>query len=131
MAKKRSRESLTPEITPLIDVVFLLLIFFMVATVFKTDELALLLNLPKVEKGLSNEKSEAKTQFLELSTTGIAINGKKLKMEELEVRLQGISNKETPMELRIDKDVKYDRVMMVLSKLKKYELTNLALITEE
>ncbi|MCK5884799.1 MAG: biopolymer transporter ExbD [Bacteriovoracaceae bacterium] len=131
MAKKRSREALVPELTPLIDVVFLLLIFFMVSTVFKTDELALLLNLPKVEKGLTSEKSQTKAQFIELTTNGIAINGKKLGDSELDTNLKGISNKETPMELRIDKEVKYDRVMMVLSKLKKYELTNLALITEE
>ena len=38
--KKRSRETLSPDLTPLIDVVFLLLIFFMVSTVFKKEELA-------------------------------------------------------------------------------------------
>jgi biopolymer transport protein ExbD len=42
----RRREPLSPDMTPLIDVVFLLLIFFLVSTSFKKDELALLLNLP-------------------------------------------------------------------------------------
>ena len=42
----KKREILTPDITPLIDVVFILLIFFIVSSVFKKDELALVLNLP-------------------------------------------------------------------------------------
>jgi len=36
----------TPEITPLIDVVFLLLVFFMVSSVFKKEEPALQMKLP-------------------------------------------------------------------------------------
>ena len=53
--RKRSREASTIDLTPLIDVVFLLLIFFMVSTVFKKEELALILNLP------SGETSESKS----------------------------------------------------------------------
>jgi biopolymer transport protein ExbD len=42
----KRREALVPDMTPLIDVVFILLIFFIVTSVFKKEELALLLNLP-------------------------------------------------------------------------------------
>jgi biopolymer transport protein ExbD len=129
MARKRSRQSENPDITPLIDVVFLLLIFFMVSTVFKKDELALLLNLPKTEKGESEEKPK-KSIFIELSEKEVAYNGKKIQIEEVETLVKDVVNKTTPIELRIDKNVRYDRVVVLLGKLKKYELTNISLITE-
>ncbi len=128
--KKRTREAAAPDITPMIDVVFLLLIFFMVSTVFKKDEMALLLNLPKTEKGESVQK-EQKTIYIELSKTEIAYNGKKIQFEAIEDSLKGITTKTIPIDLRIDKDVKYDRVVNLISKLKKYELTNVSLITDE
>lgn len=131
MGQKRARQELNTDITPLIDVVFLLLIFFMVATVFKTDELALLLNLPKVEKGLAQSTTPPQNKTIELSPDQLVFGGKKIQMDELEEHIKVIADKNTSIEMRIDKEVKYDRVMMVLSKLKKYELTNLALITEQ
>lgn len=132
MSKKRTRTAETPELTPLIDVVFLLLIFFMVSSVFKTDELALLLELPKVEKGIGkDQQKDLKPILIELNSTSLAINGKKYKMEDLEAQIKTVRKKDTPVELRIDKEVKYEKVMKVLSKLKKYELTNLALITDQ
>jgi len=36
-----------------------------------------------------------------------------------------------PVILRIDKDVKYDRLIKVLDALQKYSLNNLALVTNE
>jgi biopolymer transport protein ExbD len=128
--KKRSREAAAPDITPMIDVVFLLLIFFMVSTVFKKDELALLLNLPKTEKGESVQKND-KSIYIELSKSEVAYNGKKLSFETIEESLKTITKKTIPIDLRIDKDVKYDRVVMLIGKLKKYELTNVSLITDE
>ena len=128
--KKRSREAAAPDITPMIDVVFLLLIFFMVSTVFKKDEMALLLNLPKTEKGESAQQ-EQKTIYIELSKTEIAYNGTKTTLDSLEESLKGVTKKTIPIDLRIDKDVKYDRVVHLIGKLKKYELTNVSLITDE
>ncbi len=129
MARKRSRQAEAPDITPLIDVVFLLLIFFMVSTVFKKDELALLLNLPKTEKGESQEKPK-KSIYIELNEAEVAFNGKKVKIVEVESLIKDVANKTIPIELRVDKNVRYDRVVLLLGKLKKYELTNISLITE-
>lgn len=126
---KRTRETATPDITPLIDVVFLLLIFFMVSTVFKKDELALLLNLPKTTKG-NAEKQNQKTVYIELSPKEVAFNGKKTTIEGIDEHISTITKKSTPIDLRIDKTVQYDRVVRLLDHLKKYELTNLSLITD-
>lgn len=128
--KRRSRELATPDITPLIDVVFLLLIFFMVSTVFKKDEVALLLNLPKMSHG--ETKAEQKSKMtIELSVDELAVNGKKVTIEETKPLFAGVKDKTTPIEVRIDKEVKYDRVVTLLDALKEFELTNLSLITDK
>jgi len=128
--KKRSRETATPDITPLIDVVFLLLIFFMVSTVFKKDELALLLSLPSITEGEAQSKAK-KTLILELSAKELAYNNKKITFEELAKELSQIKDPKTPVDLRVDKDVKYERVVKVLDELKKQKLNNLSLITNK
>jgi biopolymer transport protein ExbD len=128
--KKRSRESSLPDMTPLIDVVFLLLIFFMVSSVFKKDELALLLSLPKTEKGEKIVDAK-KLVVIELNTSQVAFNGANETLSSLGSKLSPINDKTTPIELRIDKEVKYDRVVTLLDLLKKHQLTNLSLITDK
>ena len=60
----RRREPLAPDITPLIDVVFILLIFFMVTSVFRKEEAALLLQLPDVVAApLPKEKHEQRLSY--------------------------------------------------------------------
>ena len=127
MARKNRREHLAPELTPLIDVVFLLLIFFMVSSVFKKEELALLLNLPKAESGKS-EQMKKDSITIELSSTTLAYENKEIKIEELsEMTLE--LEKKTLINLRIDGEVKYDRLVRVLDLLQKNKLENLSLIT--
>jgi len=128
--KKRTREALSPELTPLIDVVFLLLIFFMVSTVFKKDELALLLSLPQTSSGEQSETPQ-ENLVIELSENELAIGGKKIEVEELDAQLKVITDKSRPVDLRIDKGVVYERIVKVLDRLKYYELTNLSLITDQ
>lgn len=129
MSRKSRREPLTPELTPLIDVVFLLLIFFMVSSVFKKEELALLLNLPKTEEGKS-ESSAKENLTIELTGEKIAYNGKDTTIEALSGQLEDVSKKSL-VNLRVDGEVKYQRLVKVLDLLQKYKLENLSLITEK
>lgn len=125
----KRREPLGTDLTPIIDVVFILLIFFIVSSVFKKDELALMLDLPS-----SNAKEmEVKKEqvFIELAQDKLAIRGIEVSFISLEDNLKAIDNKENPVIVRIDKKVEYERVVKVLDLLQKYNLTNLALITNE
>lgn len=128
--KRRSRELATPDITPLIDVVFLLLIFFMVSTVFKKDELALLLNLPQTQEG---ESTEVRDDYIiiELTKDEIALNGRVKSFEQLAQKLKEVEDTTQLVELRIDRDVVYDRVVQLLDELRKHKMTNLSLITDK
>lgn len=127
---KRTRQELSADITPLIDVVFLLLIFFMTSTVFKKSELALLLNLPKTESG-EKASENSKVLIIELSKEEVAISGEKFTIDQLDAKLAAIKDKNKPIDLRVDKEVQYSRLVSILDVLKKYSLTNLSLITEK
>ncbi|MAX67495.1 MAG: biopolymer transporter ExbD [Bacteriovoracaceae bacterium] len=127
MSRKNRREHLSPELTPLIDVVFLLLIFFMVSSVFKKEELALLLNLPKAESG---KKDSVQKEYItiELSDERIAYESEKLSYEGLKAKVESLEKK-TLINLRVDGNVKYDRLVKILDLLQKNKLENLSLIT--
>jgi biopolymer transport protein ExbD len=128
MIHKR-REHLSPDLTPLIDVVFILLIFFIVSSVFKKEELALILDLPT--SSATKHTVEPKQLNIELSPTSLAYLGKVISFENLNLELQKVVKKDKPVIVRIDKNVKYERIVKVLDLLQKYSLTNLALVTEE
>ena len=125
----KRREHLGLDLTPIIDVVFILLIFFIVTSVFKKEELALMLELPS-----SNAKSMQVKQeqiFIELSVDKIAIKGIEVSFSSLEDNLKSIKNKDEPVIVRIDKKVAYEKVVKVLDLLQKCSLNNLALVTNE
>ncbi len=129
MARRQRREAIAMDLTPLIDMVFLLLVFFLVTSTFKKDELALLLKLPKAEQGAGSEKKFDQLT-IELSNEDVAVNGKKSSMEELPSTLQG-AKKESLINLRVDGDVKYQRLVKVLDLLQINKLENINLITDK
>ncbi len=122
----RRRESLTLDMTPLVDVVFLLLIFFLVTSVFKKEELALLLNLPQGEQGekMTNKKSAT----IEMDEKRIAFNDRIVTLKELDRELAALPDKSVPVVVRIDQNVEYGRIVKLFDLLKKHGLNNLALI---
>jgi len=125
----KRREHLGLDLTPVIDVVFILLIFFLVTSVFKKEELALMLDLPTSKAKEIQVKQEQ--VFIELSVNKLAIKGIEVSFESLEDNLKSIKNKEESVIVRIDKKVPYERVVKVLDLLQKYSLNNLALVTNE
>jgi biopolymer transport protein ExbD len=129
MTRRQRREALAMDLTPLIDVVFLLLIFFLVTSVFKKEELALLLKLPKTEQGAGSEK-KIEQLTIELSNEEVAVNGKKSSLAELPETFKQ-TKKETLVNLRVDGDVKYQRLVKVLDLLQLNKLENISLITDK
>lgn len=125
----KRREPLGLDLTPVIDVVFILLLFFIVTSVFKKDELALILDLPS--SSAKEMKVDKEQVFIELSPNSLAIKGIKVSFDSLEDNLKMIKNKQKAVIVRIDKQVEYARVVKVLDLLQKYNLTNLALVTNK
>jgi biopolymer transport protein ExbD len=129
MGRRHKREAIAMDLTPLIDIVFLLLIFFLVTSSFKKEQLALLLKLPKSEQGAGTEK-KTEQLTIELSDTDIAVNGKKTTIEDLPASFK-VEDKTILVNLRIDGDVKYQRLVKVLDLLQINKLENISLITDK
>ena len=125
----KRRESLGLDLTPIIDVVFILLIFFIVSSVFKKEELALMLDLPT--SNAKEMKVDEEQIFIELNKNKLAIKGIEVSFESLEDNLKAVKNKNKAVIIRIDKKVEYERVIKILDLLQKYNLNNLALVTNE
>jgi len=125
----KRREPLNPDLTPLIDVVFILLVFFIVTSTFKKEETALNLALPSSEA--EKIEIERKQVSIEVSKDKYAYNGNELTLDELETKLTLVKNKKRAVIVRIDKDVTYDRVVGILNALQKNSLDNLALVTKD
>lgn len=85
--QKKSENSVN--LTPLIDVVFLLLIFFMVSTTF-TKETHLVVDLPEAE-GSKVEGSVDEIDILITRDGGFSINGMKLVNNKIETVMKGIT----------------------------------------
>lgn len=126
---KRSREHIEPDLTAVIDIVFQLLIFFLVSTVYKNEELALMLKLPVVETG-KGKTVELKTTSIEINNNAFAIDGKELSENELDLAIAQIT-KDKSITVRADQNTYYKRIVTVLDLIQKYQLENVSLITEK
>ncbi len=79
-----SRRSRRPSLTPMIDVVFLLLVFFMLASRFGTDN-ALTLTVPVAS---ADAEWIGPPRLITLREEGIALNGAPTDLSELALALQ-------------------------------------------
>ncbi|MEA3330795.1 MAG: biopolymer transporter ExbD [Campylobacterota bacterium] len=125
---RKKREMIAPDLTPVIDMVFILLIFFMVTSVFKKDDVILALNLPDLHA--KTQISDKKSVTIELSTVELAIDGKKYSFEESQ-ELFSSYKKDINILIRIDKEVEYERVMKLFDGLQQNQLTSFSLVAEQ
>ena len=114
----KEEEDYSLQLTSLIDVVFLLLIFFMVSTTFVDFTRRLDIQLPEAKK--SNEVFEKKTILIEIGLAKkIHLNGKLVKLKSLESVI-GLKVKEkirsTTVTIKADKRIDYGFVVKVLGK---------------
>ncbi|MBL6905043.1 MAG: biopolymer transporter ExbD [Pseudomonadales bacterium] len=86
--KRSKREELAINMTPLIDVVFLLLIFFMVTTTF-SRETRLLVNLPEANAEAA-QSNPSQIEILVSRDGSYSINGRALVNSRIETLVQGL-----------------------------------------
>lgn len=134
--RRRTRVDPDINLTPLIDVVFLLLIFFMVSTTF-TRETQLKVDLPE---SVSGEHVDASTQQqieLLISSSGeVAINGKTLvnpNLETLKTALARESSGDTtlPVIITADANTPHQAVITAMDAAGQQGFTRLRLTTNE
>jgi biopolymer transport protein ExbD len=103
--RRQRREDLSVNLTPLIDVVFLLLIFFMVSTTF-TRETRLAVDLPE-SSGVPAEVQPEQIEILVDEQGNYRVNGRALvdqRLETLQAALYQDSRGDTTLPLLISAD---------------------------
>ena len=117
---KREEDNFAMEMTPLIDVVFLLIIFFMVSTVFIDFSRRMEINLPSSKSSIIDEKP--KTLEIEMSKDKkIFLAGKPITVLGLEQALRKLDvkgRKQTAI-IKADKLLPYGEVIQVMGLLQK------------
>ena len=125
---RRRRADNGINLTPLIDVVFLLLIFFMVTTTF-TKETRLLIELPEAD-GEVADNGPAPLELLIAKDGSYAVNGQNLINREIETimaTLQDTFEGYVAMSLMIapEAQISYQSVISVTNGTKQYDLGQL------
>lgn len=103
--RRQAREELSVNLTPLIDVVFLLLIFFMVSTTF-TKETQLAVDLPEAT-GLARDEVPEQIEILIDESGEYRVNGRALvdtRVRTLQAAMYEVSKGDTTMPLVISAD---------------------------
>jgi len=114
--------------TPLIDIIFILIVFFLVATTFYTEERDLDIQLPEGTEGdlIAQEDNRL---VINVRQSGVIVVGSSiLSMNELDARLRALVRTTDPnVEIRGDASARHGTIMAVMNLCKKCGVADYAL----
>ena len=118
-------------VTPMVDVMLVLLVIFILGAPMFTS--AVKLDLPKAQAPTSQQQAEAATVTLAIDAKGkIFWNNEPLEREALEARLVEAARQDPQpeLQLRADKDTRYEVVAQVMAAAQTNGLTKLGFVTD-
>ncbi len=134
--RRRRRENVDIGLAPLIDVVFILLLFFVVTTTF-TRETQLRVDLPEAASGTPPEATEIKQLEVVIDVDGnYTLNGKALVKHDLDTLMAAL-NKESagdrtlPMNISADGKTPHQAVITAMDAAGKLGFAHLRITTVE
>ena len=121
----RHDDELVVNITSLIDVIFILLIFFMVSTQFKRSSLPL--DLPRSEDS-TQEQNTAKV--LAVTVNVLELDGKPVTLDTLQDTLAGLyaQNPELALSLECERTVDFERIVQILTKIQAVGISRIGIV---
>ena len=128
--RNEEEENFSLDLTPLVDVVFLLLIFFMVSTVFVDFKRRMDISLPTSKVSIPDEIPKA----IELEITvdkQVFLNGDKVSLKSLESALKKIDvDKKKAAIIRADKNLPYGDVIKVMGMLQSARILDISVAVQ-
>ena len=114
---------------PLIDVMLVLMIIFLLTATVLNPTVPL--NLPQTTADINDQPPEALQISID-KDAGIFWDSDAITLEELDIRLQqqSATGKDPSIQLRADKESKYDTVAQVLASASQAGLTKIAFVNE-
>ena len=114
----RKPKSLRFNITPLIDVTFLLIVFFVMTSQMISDEAAVELTLPRERSGESFEEDDKGKIVVNVESADVFYFGaRRVDVDELRERLlreKARATRETAVRIRANRDVPYGAIEPIL-----------------
>ena len=128
------REEVELNITPLIDVVFLLLIFFMVSTTFERES-EINLTLPEASKELTEAKPDAVRISIDAQSR-VYVNDRALVNSQLTTIKQGLSDAldtlhDAPVIISADASTSHQMVVKVMDAARQLGLVKITFATQK
>jgi len=127
--RQKKRDDYLVDITPLVDVVFLMLIFFMVSTSFNASS-SLKLELPS--SNATAEQKEVKQVTISINNSGqLYVQEEAVADKDLRKRILNVSHGDPNMRvvLRADADARHKRVVYVLDTLRGLDMVKVGIAT--
>ena len=132
MIKLRKRQSAkTPEmqLSPMIDMIFLLLVFFILSSMYMSEVKTIPIKIPVAQNAVNQSKT---TFIVAIKADGSIFLGDKpveLKSLVMQASLENKAKSDFAVIIRADKDVDYGKVILVLDKLKGAGITRFGMAT--
>ncbi len=112
--------------TPMVDIMMLLVIFFMMTTAFVTVYPGFSVNLPQA----SAEKQLEKQVYVMIDRTGhVAVNGQSVDKEDLAAMI--LSMGKTTVSIQADREVRHGQVVEIMDKLRQAGIAKMTIAVEE
>lgn len=132
--RKKEEEEVSVNLTPLIDVVFILLLFFMVTTTFNRHS-ELSIELP--EASAESQPEQEKRLEIAIDSTGrYYVNGQQMANTKAETLLLAIrkvigNDKEIPVSIRADAKTPHQSVITAMDAASKLGLSKMSIATTQ
>ena len=129
--KKNKPDAQAFPLTPMIDVVFLLLCFFVTSQVYSQWETEIDITLPTAQTGQVPQRLPGEIIINITETGAVVVNGRSLESDELGAMLQRLAQlfPGQPVLLRADKATDYEHVIRVLDLCRKADIWNISFAT--
>jgi biopolymer transport protein ExbD len=128
----RQPEPAAMQLAPMIDIVFLLLIFFIVTWQFSRSETELNVAVPTAEEGSELNRPKGEIIINVLPDGTIRVEGATVDLHQLLEKLAAIAKqfKNQPVRIRGDGNVAYQRIVEVIDTCQKAGIWNISFATQ-
>lgn len=128
----RQPEAAAMQLAPMIDIVFLLLIFFIVTWQFTRSETELSVSVPTAEEGADPTRQRGEIIINVLADGAIRVEGLHVDLGELQTKLSAIARQfeNQPVRIRGDGGVAYQRIVEVIDTCQKAGIWNISFATQ-
>ena len=131
MKLRNYRETKQPDlnIIPMIDIMFFLLVFFMLSTMYMVEQKTIPVNLPQATSAAIDNKTNFTVTLKDDGSIYLEDQQTDIQTLLMQANKEQKNNPSVAIIIRADKDINYDKVVSFIDTLKKAGITRFGLAT--